>query len=193
MRTTTQLTLAGLAALAATAPLGLAAAIPATADGANPEPTTTSTTTSTTGSTTTAHERGNVIECTGTFRGRAVYASLYENNVHGNVVQVVIGDGDDQVGSSRRTTKDFIVEKQVHAGVRVGGKRAVIDGHASRFGKRIAIHDEFDDAGQHVVVDGYHRKLAKDLTLTWRGQSVPLTCDTAFSYDLTVTKEDITG
>ena len=190
MRTTTQLTLAGLAALAATAPLGLAAAVPATADGAIPA---TTTTTSATTSTTTAHERGNVIECTGTFRGRAVYTSLYENDVHGNVVQVVVGDGDDQVGSSRRTTKDFIVEKQVHAVVGVGGNRAVIDGHASRFGKRIAIHDEFDDAGQHVVVDGYHRRLAKDLTLTWRGQSVPLTCDTAFFYRLTVTKEDVTG
>ena len=191
MRTTTQLTLAGLAALAAAAPLGLAAAIPATADGATPEPTTT--TSATTSATTTAHERGNVIECTGTFRGRAVYASLYENNVHGNVVQVVIGDGDDQVGNSRRTTKDFIVEKQVHAGVRVGGKRAVIDGHASRFGKRLAIHDEIDDAGQHITTDGYHRTLAKDLTLTWRRQSRPLTCDTAFFYDLTVTKKDITG
>ena len=39
----------------------------------------------------------------------------------------------------------------------------------------------------------YHRKLAKDLTLTWRSRTVPLDCDNAFFYDLQVTKEDITG
>lgn len=141
--------------------------------------------------TTTTHERGNVIECTGTIKGKPVYASLYENNVYANVIQVVIGDGDDQVGNSREVADGFIEDKQVYGALRVGGKRAVIEGHAARYGKRIAVHDEFDDAGQHIVVDGFHRKLSKDLTLTWRHRTVPLACGTAFFYDLTTTKTDI--
>jgi hypothetical protein len=42
-------------------------------------------------------------------------------------------------------------------------------------------------------VDGFHRALAKDLTLTWRQHTVQLTCDNAFHYDLEVTREDVTG
>ena len=143
--------------------------------------------------TTTTHEVGNVIECTGTIRGRAVWASLYENNTVKDVIQVVIGDGDNQVGNSREVTDGFIHEKQVHGSLKVGGKRAVIDGYASRHGKRIAVHEQYDDAGQHITVDGYHRKLATDLTLTWRHRTKQLTCDNAFFYNLTVTKEDVTG
>jgi len=57
--------------------------------------------------------------------------------------------------------------------------------------KRTPVHEEYDDAGQHITVDGYHRKLAKDLTLTWRHRTVQLSCDNAFFYDLQVTKEPI--
>lgn len=169
---TTQLTLGALAATATYALTGLGIASPATAA-------------------TATHEVGNVIECTGTIQGRAVYASLYENNHYGNEIQVVIGDGDDQVGNARKVAGGFIDHKQVHGSLVVGGKRAVIDGHASRKVRRTPIHEEYDDAGQHITVDGYHRKLAKDLTITWRKRTVQLTCDNAFFYDLQVTKEPI--
>lgn len=141
--------------------------------------------------TTTTHERGNVIECTGTIKGKPIYASLYENDVYANVIQVVIGDGDGQVGNSKEVADGFIEDKQVYGALKVGGKRAVIEGHASRHGKRIAVHDEFDDAGQHIVVDGFHRRLATDLTMRWRHRTVPLSCGTAFHYDLTTTRTDI--
>lgn len=134
-----------------------------------------------------------MIECTGTIRGRTVYASLYENNTYANVIQVVIGDDGNQVGNAREVAAGFIHEKRVHGSLRVGGDRAVIDGYASRHGKRIAVQDEYDDAGQHITADGYHRKLATDLTLTWLHHTKQLTCDNAFFYNLTVTKEDITG
>ena len=172
--------LLALAAAATSALTGLGVAAPAGA--ATP---------STTGTTT--HEVGNVIECTGTVRGRGVYASLYENNHHPDVIQVVIGDGAHQVGGSREVAGGFIDHKQVHGSLKVGGRKAVIEGYASRRVKRLPVHEEYDDAGQHITVDGYHRKLAKDLTLTWRSRTVPLDCDNAFFYDLQVTKEDITG
>ncbi|WP_180933300.1 hypothetical protein [Nocardioides ungokensis] len=57
--------------------------------------------------------------------------------------------------------------------------------------KRTPVHEEYDDAGEHITVDGYHRKLAKDLTLTWRHRTVQLSCDNAFFYDLQVTREPI--
>lgn len=180
---TTQLTLGALAAVATSALTGLGIASPATAVTAAAEQ----------AATTTTHEVGNVIECTGTIRGRGVYASLYENNHHPDVIQVVIGDGAHQVGNSREVAGGFIDHKQVHGSLKVGGRKAVIEGYASRRVKRLPIHEEYDDAGQHITVDGYHRRLAKDLTLTWRSRTVPLDCDNAFFYDLQVTKEDITG
>ena len=170
----TQLTAGALAATATYALIGLGIASPA-------------------GAATTTHEVGNVIECTATIKGRAVYASLYENNTYANVIQVVIGDDEDQVGNAREVADGFIHEKQVHGSLKVGGKRAVIDGYASRHGKRLPIHEQYDDAGQHITADGFHRRLAKDLTLTWRHRTTRLSCDNRFFYNLTVTKEDITG
>src|SRR4051812_37864799 len=91
------------------------------------------------GEPTTTHERGIVIECTGTIKHRAVYASLYENNTAGNTIQILIGDDNHQVGGSRETQRDFLRAKQVFGAIRVGGDRATIAGHAARHGKRIAV------------------------------------------------------
>jgi hypothetical protein len=165
-----------LAVLATSALIGLGAAGPANA-----------------GTTTTTNERGNVIECTGTINDRAVYVSVYENNTYANVIQVVIGDDEDQVGSSREVADGFIDHKRVHGSLKVGQKRAVVTGRASRFGPKIPVHDQYDDAGQLITVDGIHRRLRTDLQLTWGRAAAPLTCDTAFFYNLQVTKEDITG
>lgn len=177
---TTRLTLGALAAAATSALTGLGIASPATALAPATAP-----------ATTTSSEVGNVVECTGTIRGRAVYASLYENNTYANVIQILIGDDGEQVGGAREVEDGFIHEKQVHGTIKVGGNRAVVDGYASRYGKRIPVHEEYDDAGQHIAVDGFHRKLATDLTLNWRHRATQLTCDNAFHYDLQVTKEDI--
>ncbi|MFC4785145.1 hypothetical protein ACT8ZV_11745 [Nocardioides sp. MAHUQ-72] len=182
----TQLTLGALAAAATSALTGLGIATPATAA---PAPTSFAAQ----AETTTTHEVGNVIECTGTIRGRSVWASVYENNTYANVIQVVIGDDGDQVGNSREDADGFIDHRQVLGALKVDGKRAVIEGRAVRVGSREQVHEEYDDAGQLVTVDGFHRRLSTDLTLTWRHRTRPLTCDTAFHYDLQVTKEDITG
>jgi predicted deacylase len=98
-----------------------------------------------------------------------------------------------EVGGSRDVSGDFIEAGQVHATLLVGKRRALVAGPASRVGKRIPVHEEHDDAGQHITVDGFHRRLTDDLTLTWRSRTVPLDCANAFHYDLQVTKEDTTG
>ena len=136
---------------------------------------------------TTTRERGIVIECTGTLGAREVWTSIYENNTVKNVVQVVVGD--DGLGSSRESAQAFKVGRDVRATLRLSGKRVVIDGTARVVGKKTAVHEEHDDAGQHIIVDGTHRRLANDLTLTWKGTTVPLDCENAFVYDLQVSKE----
>jgi hypothetical protein len=183
MRTTHQ-TLGSLAALTTTALIGLGSAVPASAMTADAVPTS---------GTTTTIERGNVIECTGTLDGRPVHASLYENSRYTNVIQVLVGDDGDQVGNSREVAEGFLDHRAVRGSLRVGGKKAVVRGTAARIGKRIAVHDAFDDAGQHITVDGFHRRLATDLELRWGRRTTALTCDNAFFYRLQVTKEDVTG
>ncbi len=141
------------------------------------------------GERTTTRERGIVIECTGTIKERPVYASLYENDTVRNTIQILVGDDGHQVGGSRDTDQDFRTGRKVRGTLAVGGSRAVVAGTARQVGERLAVHEEHDDAGQLITIDGFHRRLKTDLTLTWKGTSAPLTCAPAFRYDLRVTKE----
>lgn len=135
-------------------------------------------------------ERGVVLECSGTLGGRPVHASIYENDTYGNVLSIAIGDPErGGAVNGKDTTASLWSGRTVRAGVKVAGRRAVVSGSARPVGGRRPVHDEFDDAGQHVVADGYHRRLRTDLVLTHGRRTTPLTCDSAFLYDLTVTKE----
>ena len=140
------------------------------------------------GEPTITHEKGILLECSGTWRGHDVYTSLYENNTYGNTIQIVIADGD-VAGGLRETTKAFKDGRDVRGVLKLKGKKAVIDGTARAVGKKTPVHEEHDDAGQHIIVDGTHRQLANNLTLTWKGTTVPLDCENAFVYDLQVSKE----
>lgn len=139
-----------------------------------------------------AKERGVVLECTGTLRGRDVVASVYENDTYGNVLAIAIGDPDrGGAFTSKDTETSLWAGRTVQASLKVGGKRATVSGLAKKVGPKRAVHDEFDDAGQHIVADGFHRRLRTDLELRYGARTTPLTCATAFFYDLTVTKEDL--
>jgi len=142
---------------------------------------------------TTTHERGVVVECTGTLHGRSVYASLYENDRYANVLQILVGDGRNRVGGSREDRDGFLDGRTVRAAMKVDGSRAAITGTARKVGAPTAVNDEYDDAGQHITTTGSHRRLATDLQLTWRGRTAPLSCGTAFAYDLMVTRESTVG
>ena len=174
-----------LAVLATSALIGLGSAAPATSATADSHRSASTT------ATTTTQERGIVIECSGKLGGKAVWTSLYENDQYVNVIQVVIGD--DGTGNSREVEKGFLEDGKVRGSVRVAGTRALITGTAHRVGDRIAVHEEHDDAGQLITVDGFHRRLATDLVLKYGTRTRPLTCDPAFFFNLQVTKEDITG
>ena len=136
-------------------------------------------------------ERGIVLECDGEAHGLSAYVNIYENNTYGNYLQVILDD-DPELAASREPT-DLFRKGRVRGTIRIDGHKVRVTGHAQRVGKRKHVHEEIDDAGQHIVSDGYHRRLAHDLVLTYRGTSVPLDCAPAFAYDLSVTKTDITG
>jgi hypothetical protein len=176
MRTTTR------AALATTALIGIVA---------GPALSTTATSTAS-AAPETVRERGVVLDCTGTLRGQQVVAQIYENGTYGNSVTVAVGDLERSgVAGDRLTDRPFWVGKQVKATVKLAGRKATVSGTARSVGAKRAVHDSFDDAGEHIVVDGSHRTVVTDLTLTYRGAKAALTCDDAFRYDLRVTKEPI--
>jgi hypothetical protein len=134
-------------------------------------------------------EKGIVLECTGEARGLSAYVNLYENNAFTNYVQVVLDDNPKLATS--REPKDIWSDGLVKTSVEIKGKKARITGTASKLGKRSAVHEEIDDAGYRVVSDGWHRQLEHDLTLTYGGTAVDLTCAPAFFYKLEVTKTPI--
>ena len=136
-------------------------------------------------------ERGVVMECTGSRHGLDAYVSLYENNIYGNTVQVILDD--DPSTAASRQPADVLAAGEVHTGVTIAGQRARIRGTAHRVGPRTPVHEVTEDAGQHIVVDGFHRRLATDLVLRYSGKRVALTCAPAFFYRLDVTRTDTTA
>jgi hypothetical protein len=141
----------------------------------------------------TVRERGIVLECTGSFGHRPVYTSLYENDQHGNVIQVLVGRDGHRVGGSRGDADGFLYRRHLRGAMQVAGSRAVVSGTARGVGDAVPVSEEIDDAGQHITSTGTHRSLATHLRLTWKGRSAPLTCGTAFRYDLRVTTASTTG
>ena len=177
MRTTAYAALA-----AATALIGLGSA---TAAEASPAPADTSRAVAA------VKEKGIVLECTGKADGLSAYVNLYENDTYSNYVQVILDD-DPELAKSREPA-DILDQGRIRTGVRIAGKPARVVGTAVRYGARKHVHEEYDDAGQHIVADGFHRRLGYELVLRYDGTAVPLRCAPAFYYSLNVTKTDITG
>jgi hypothetical protein len=166
-------TITGLGAAVAVLTAGLAVAAPAHAAGS-----------------TTEHQRGIVLECTGSSRAHSAYVDLYENDKHGNVVQVIL-DGDPKLAASREPA-DIWNAGQVRTRVTIQGKAARIVGTATKVGPRRHVHAVNDDAGNHIVTDGFHRRLADDLILRYDGHRIALSCSPAFFYSLDVTTTPVT-
>ena len=128
-------------------------------------------------------EKGVVIECTGALAGRPVYVSLYENNRYVNVVQVDVGDD----GASREV-RDIVRAGRVRTSVAIGDDVARVAGTVAVTGRPTRVHEEQDDAGQHILSDGTHRALSTRLRVSFQGERTRLACDNAFRYRLRVTK-----
>ncbi|MAS55723.1 MAG: hypothetical protein CMJ44_14070 [Pimelobacter sp.] len=143
----------------------------------------------------TTRERGYVLECQGIPLGRdhdhrQARVTLYENNRYGNELVITLD------GRPRRTAithpDDLVVKGEVRSAARIRGHRAVVVGNLGRDKRRTAVHEEHDDGGQLITVDGTHRRVRSDLGLLYRTVSFQLVCDPAFFYDLTVTRSEAT-
>lgn len=181
MRTTTPGTLGtfgSLGVLATTALIGLGAApTQALSDGA-----------AASSAPTVTRERGIVVECTGRHAGHDVWLSVYENDRHVNVFQVVLKEGD---GRTVERKAGFWDGRTIRATMRMHGKRLAVTGPAVKTGRRIPVREELDDAGHTVVSEGFHRRLRTDLVMRYGAKRVRLACDPTFYYNLKVTKTPI--
>lgn len=140
----------------------------------------------------TTHERGDVLECHGRWKAYRVLVTVYENDVYGNHLQMVLRDGTKILGGGGETDRNLVRGDRVSASMPLEGEhRGRVRGDAVLQPGKEPVHEEFDDAGQHVVIDGWHKQRTTDLTFAYRGTAKPLTCETAFRYDLTTEKTDI--
>lgn len=133
----------------------------------------------------TERERGVVLECTGRAHGLAAYVDLYENDVYGNTVQVILNDNP-RTAKTIQPEENFLVHGEISSVLKIKHRRLTITGSAIERGRKTHVHEVHHDAGNRIVADGTHRRLENDLTLAWGSKSVPLTCGPAFAYDLTV-------
>lgn len=191
-------TLGAILGLTATAVTGLALALPtgATATASepgDPTPTPTGTPTSepTEPTSETTQEKGVLIECAGTWRDQPVTVSVYENRTYGNELLVAVGAEDAESFWITNPEGRMVRRGELQQEGRMDGRRVVLAGQVVRDGEPVEVHEEREDAGQHIVVDGVHKPLAADLVLTWKKRNADLDCDNAFRYDLTVTKTPI--
>jgi hypothetical protein len=191
-------TLGAILGLTATAVTALALALPtgATATASepgDPTPTPTGTPTSepTEPTSETTQEKGVLIECAGTWKGQPAMVSVYENRTYGNELVVAVGAEDSESFWITYPEGRMVRRGEIQQEGRMEGKRVVLAGRVVRDGEPVEVHEEREDAGQHIVVDGVHEPLAADLVLTWKKRNADLDCDNAFRYDLTVTKTPI--
>ncbi|WP_300642746.1 hypothetical protein [Nocardioides sp.] len=191
-------TLGAILGLTATAVTALALALPtgATATASepgDPTPTPTGTPTSepTEPTSETTQEKGVLIECAGTWKGQPAMVSVYENRTYGNELVVAVGAEDAESFWITDPEGRMVRRGELQQEGRMDGKRVVLAGRVVRDGEPVEVHEEREDAGQHIVVDGVHKPLAADLVLTWKKRNADLDCDNAFRYDLTVTKTPI--
>ena len=98
----------------------------------------------------TRHQRGIVLEGTGTAGDLAVTVYVYENDVHGNSAQVVLGDpGDDRIGAVEQDAA-FVVDGVLTATVEIDGRTATVTGTVAPSGAEATAVDPTRDTEQHA-------------------------------------------
>lgn len=138
-------------------------------------------------------QRGIVLEGTGAIGDTPVAVTIYENEQHGNSVQVVLGDPEeDRIGFVEQAER-FVVDGVLRATVEVDGRTVEISGTVTESGRPTKVTAPVQDAGEQIVDKGTHTPLATDVTLTYDGSTVPLTFDSAFAYDLETRKVTLYG
>lgn len=134
------------------------------------------------------HQTGLVIEAT----GDGVWVSVYENQLHGNTLQVVLGDPElDLIGHAEQAAP-FVVDGKLDVTVTVDGKPARLTGTVVAGGTSKLV-EPLQDGGEQIVTRSRQTRLVAELTLAYDGVSVPLAAGPAFAYDNEVRKVALYG
>jgi len=139
-------------------------------------------------------QRGIVVEGTSLAEDLSATVTVYENSLYGNSIQVVLGDPDHGglIGSLEQT-EPFVVGGVLNARVTIDGRIAELTGTVERTGRTTRVTEPVQDAGEQVISKGTHTQLLTDVTLSFDGQTVPLSFAPAFAYDLEVRRVDLYG
>ncbi|ELS50825.1 hypothetical protein [Streptomyces viridochromogenes] len=141
-------------------------------------------------------EKGHALSCTGRSEGVTVAVDLYQNSAFGSHASLSVETPDGEFGGGygpRDTTlfsngtiaADIPVRKLDDTAEPVGN--AVISGTYTAAGRPKPVHEVIEDpAGHYVITKGTNTQLRAVATVDVLGEKVPLSCSTAFAFDLTV-------
>ena len=140
------------------------------------------------------HQRGIVLEGSGLEGDLPVAVTVYENSLHGNSIQVVLGDPDNggQIGFVEQADP-FVVDGVLDATVVIDGRTVELTGTVEETGRPTKVIEPIQDAGEQVLSKGTHTQLLTDVRLSFEQKSVALEFAPAFVYDLEIRKVALYG
>ncbi|MFH0241849.1 hypothetical protein ACGRHY_05280 [Streptomyces sp. HK10] len=143
-------------------------------------------------------ERGYAVNCSGRSGDVFVAVDLYQNSAYGTHTGVVVetpegeyggghGPGDTTLFSGGAITADIPVRRLDDSGEPAGG--ATVTGAYTAAGEPTRVHEAVEDpVGHYVITRGTNTPLDASVTVEVLGRTVPLSCSTAFAFDLTVVR-----
>jgi len=138
-------------------------------------------------------QQGIVLEGFGQADGLSVMATVYENSLYGNSIQIVIGDPEDDTIGYTEQSQPFVVDGTLQASVDVAGETATIAGTIAETGTPERIIESTQDGDAQIVTRGTHTQLLADVSVSYQGVEVPLEFAPAFGYELEVRRVTLYG
>jgi hypothetical protein len=129
------------------------------------------------------HQVGTVLEGTSAAAG-GVMVTLYENSLHGSLIQVVLGDPElDRIGYVEQPGA-FIQDGRLDVTVDVQGTPVRLVGTVARSGRPTRVVERIEDGGERIVTRGTHTALTTDVRAKVHGTSAGIAFAPAFAFDL---------
>ncbi|MDO0909368.1 hypothetical protein QQM39_00345 [Streptomyces sp. DT2A-34] len=141
-------------------------------------------------------EKGHALSCTGQSGGVSVAVDLYQNSAFGSHASLSVETPDGEYGggygpqdtplfTNGTIAADIPVRELDDTAEPVGD--AVISGTYAAAGRPKPVHEVVEDpAGHYVITKGTNTPLRTVATVDVLGERLPLSCSTAFAFDLTV-------
>ncbi|MET9835442.1 hypothetical protein ABZ078_40585 [Streptomyces sp. NPDC006385] len=141
-------------------------------------------------------EKGYALSCSGQSAGVTVTVDLYQNSAFGSHAGLSVETPQGEYGGgfgpegtalfSGGTIAAGIPVRKLDDTAEPAGD-AVISGTYAAAGRPKPVHEVIEDpAGHYVITKGTHTPLRTVAAVDVLGQRVPLSCSTAFAFDLTV-------